>query len=137
VSPYTIRNSKRSHSRWLSARAFFHLLAVDFTLKTGGFHGVYDKVKSCPVSTLNADAYTVARICTAVDHARVWYPKESLCLQRSAVITRLLRREGIPALMVLAARKMPFRMHAWVEVDGVVVNDDHKVQEFYNVLEKI
>jgi hypothetical protein len=74
----------------------------------------------------------VRQICAGVDRARLWYPKKVLCLQHSAVVTCLLRRQGIPAQMIFGARQKPFYAHAWSEVYGVVVNDDQTVRSRYH-----
>ncbi len=78
----------------------------------------------------------VERICAAVDMACIWYWKEVLCLQRSAATACLLKRYGIAAQMVIGAQQMPFRAHAWVEVDGRVVNDKPYTPEMYAVLDR-
>lgn len=71
-------------------------------------------------TTLASDA--VERICSAVDMACAWYWKEALCLQRSAATSCLLKSHGIFAQMVIGAQELPFKAHAWVEVDCCVVN---------------
>jgi hypothetical protein len=38
--------------------------------------------------------------------------------------------------MVIGARQIPFKAHAWVEVDGRVVNDKTYAAEIYAVLER-
>jgi hypothetical protein len=38
--------------------------------------------------------------------------------------------------MVIGAQQMPFRSHAWVEVEGRVVNDKPYTPEMYPVLER-
>jgi hypothetical protein len=48
----------------------------------------------------------------------------------------LLKSYGVPARMVIGARQMPFRAHAWVEVNGRVVNDKPYVREMYAVLDR-
>lgn len=80
------------------------------------------------------DSETTGRVCSAVERACVWYPKQALCLQRSAVTACLLRSFGIRAQMKLGMRSMPFLAHAWVEVDGAVVNDFPGVKTFYSSL---
>jgi hypothetical protein len=72
-----------------------------------------------------------ARVFAAVNYACVWYPKQALCLQRSFVTTYLLRKHGIPAQLVLGAQRVPFKAHAWVEVDGRAVNERSNVQATY------
>ena len=73
----------------------------------------------------------IGRICTAVERACVWYPKKAMCLQRSAVTVCLLKSVGIDARMIVGARVMPMLSHAWVEVNGEVVNDYLKVTTVY------
>lgn len=75
-------------------------------------------------------------LCHAMDLACILYPKRVLCLQRSAATALLLRRHGVHAEMLIGAQKMPFKSHAWVEVDGAVVNDKPYMREMYQVLER-
>ncbi len=81
-------------------------------------------------------ADVVQRICDAVNNACVWYPKRVLCLQRSSVTTCLLRSCGVPAQMVLGAQKVPFKAHAWTEVDGHPINERRDVRKIYGVWER-
>ena len=71
-----------------------------------------------------------------MDFACVLYPKQVLCLQRSAATTLLLRRRGIAAEMVIGAQLLPFKSHAWVESEGAVVNDKPYVREIYRILDR-
>ena len=73
----------------------------------------------------------------AVDEACVWYVKRAACLQRSFVATRLLRRHGFAAEMVIGCRPLPFESHAWVELDGRVVNDLPQYQRAFTVLNRL
>ena len=73
----------------------------------------------------------------AVDEACVWYVKRAACLQRSFVATRLLRRCGFAAEMVIGCRPLPFESHAWVEIDGRVVNDLPQYQRAFTVLDRL
>lgn len=38
--------------------------------------------------------------------------------------------------MVLGAQGTPFKAHAWVEVNGIVVNDKPYMSEIYAVLDR-
>jgi len=82
-------------------------------------------------NSVSAFAPPIGPICTAVSRACVWYPSKPACLQRSAVTACLLRSFGIPGVMKIGVRPMPFQAHAWVEVDGSVVNDWPRVKQFY------
>lgn len=121
--------------RVLFIQAFWHLTVFEFYLLRGDFPGLYRKVEKYPVRG-SAQVGLVERICSAVDLACLWYPKRSLCLQRSAATTCLLRNHGVPARMVIGAQKLPFKAHAWVEVEGRVVNDKPYVHEMYTVLDR-
>jgi hypothetical protein len=79
---------------------------------------------------------TVEQICHAMDIACVFYPKRVLCLQRAAATTLLLGRHGWQAEMVIGTQILPFRSHAWVELDGVVVNDKSYLREIYQQMER-
>jgi hypothetical protein len=75
-------------------------------------------------------------MCAAVDMACIWYWKEALCLQRSAATACLLRQYGVAAKLVIGAQQMPFKAHAWVEVEDRVVNDKPYMHEMYAVLDR-
>jgi hypothetical protein len=72
----------------------------------------------------------------AMDLACVFYFKRVLCLQRSTATTVLLRRHGWRAELVTGAQILPPEFHAWVEIDGIVVNDKAYMREIYQVLER-
>jgi hypothetical protein len=130
--------------RWAAAvlvRLRLHALAAlcgiaafALTLRAAGFAAMFEAVKSWPVGSRRADVDAEQRICAAVDTATTWFPKQALCLHRSAVTACLLRLHGVEAQMVVGCRKIPFKAHAWVEVEGKVVNDKRQVQQFYQVL---
>src|SRR5437868_8450798 len=118
---------------FLVLRAYLRLIQLDLYLVRGDFKALYEKVRSCPIQKATAPANAVERICAAVDMACIWYWKEVLCLQRSAATACLLKRHGVPAEMMIGAQQMPFKAHAWVEVDDRVVNDKPYMREMYAV----
>lgn len=71
-----------------------------------------------------------------MDLACVFYFKRVLCLQRSAATCVLLRRHGWKADMVTGAQIVPYEFHAWVEIEGAVINDKPYMHEIYQVLER-
>ena len=121
---------------FLVVRAYLNLISLEFCLKRRHFAALYDKVRDYPLSTQATKPDNVKRICSAVDIACIWYWKQTLCLQRSAALACLLRQYGTKAQMVIGSRLMPFQAHAWVEVEGAVVNDRPDVQETYAVLDR-
>jgi len=117
-------------------KAYLSLIYFDFCLGCGDFGALYSKVRKSPLGKPVAAADIVERICSAIDMACIWYWKEALCLQRSAATTCLLRSYGVPAKLVLGAQHVPFKAHAWVEINGQVVNDKPYMLEIYAVLDR-
>jgi Transglutaminase-like superfamily len=120
----------------LGLQAFLELIHFDLYLTRGNFSALYDRVRRYPLGTEALPRNAVEQICAGVDTACIWYWKEVLCLQRSAATACLLKRYGVPAQLVIGTQRLPFKAHAWVEVDGRVVNDKPYVPEMYAVLDR-
>jgi len=119
----------------LVLEAYFQLRRMDHHLRSNDFQGLYERVRTQAVRRTVAAEGTIENVCMAVDTACAWYWKEISCLLRSAATVWLLRKRGVPAALLIGAQEMPFRAHAWVEVDGRVVNDKPYVKEIYSVLD--
>jgi hypothetical protein len=118
--------------------AFATLLGFDLLLKFRGFQSLIERVRRWPTASPGTtDRELCKRVRAIVDRAQIYYPKKAMCLQHSAVVTCLLRRRGVPAEMVLAAQEFPPKGHAWVEVEGQVVNDSQVVKRTYRVLKRV
>lgn len=117
--------------------ALLGLALYDLILRRGGFSAVHRKVRTWKTAGRKARRHRDNQIVSTVKAATGWYPKSVLCLQRSAVLTCLLRRAGTPAEMVLGVRRIPFYAHAWVEVNGVVVNDEDSVRTEYETIDRL
>jgi hypothetical protein len=122
--------------QFLTLKALVGLLAFDLSGFGHNFAAMHKVVSRWKVSLRAPSLNVVDRVCSAVNYACVWYPKGVLCLQRSAVTTCLLRSCGVSAQMVMGAQKMPFRAHAWTEVDGQAINERKDVQRIYGVWER-
>ena len=73
---------------------------------------------------------------TGMVNKAAWHnPIFSTCLHRSLVLWLLLGREGIAGDLRLGAQKTDgqFDAHAWVEYQGIVLNDTQDVQQRYAV----
>lgn len=121
---------------FLRLKAYLLLIYFDLYLAQSNFEALYERVRRFPVSKATFSENAIERICSAMDMASIWYWKEALCLQRSAATACLLRRHGVPAELVIGAQQLPFKAHAWVEVDGHVVNDKPYMHEMYAVLDR-
>jgi hypothetical protein len=122
--------------RFSVLNAFFELMIIDFYLARGNFEALYCKVRNCPITRKPFSPEVIEAVCSAVDLACVYYPKHVLCLQRSAATACLLKRRGVSAQMIIGSKQMPFQAHAWVEVEGRVVNDKPYTREIYAVLDR-
>ena len=121
---------------FLVQQAYLKLIHFDLYLARKNFAALYNKVRHYPIANKVASPTAVEQICSAVDMACIWYWKEALCLQRSAATACLLKQHGVAAQMVIGAQQVPFKAHAWVEVDGRVVNDKPYTPERYGVLDR-
>jgi hypothetical protein len=117
-------------------RALFMLIAYDVLSAFSTFGRIHKMVKHWTVAHTPPNDDAINRVCTAVNYACIWYPKQVLCLQCAFVTAYLLRKKGVAAHMVLGAQKLPFKAHAWVEVDGRAVNERSNVQATYAVWDR-
>jgi Transglutaminase-like superfamily len=117
-------------------KALVGLLAFDLLQFGHNFSRLYRYVRSVSNNSCKPLPETVDHVCTAVNFACVWYPKRVLCLQRSVITTCLLRHCGVAATMVMGSQTLPFKAHAWTEVDGHPVNERRNVLDIYQVWER-
>lgn len=111
------------HSRVMAfAGAMANLIWLD-VCGLAGFRSTQAAVKRVGVATTPSSYDALALVRVAVRDACVFYVKPVHCLQRSAAVTRMLRRRGIQARLIIGCRPAPVASHAWVEVDGKVVWD--------------
>ena len=120
----------------LVAGALWRLLFYDVIGRLG-FAKAYQFVRRCKRSRRAPRLDTVERIVWAVEEACIWYYKRVYCLQRSAVCTWMFRRWGVEADLVIGFRPAPIDSHAWVEVNGQVVNDRPQYKKFFIVLDRL
>ena len=120
----------------LVAEAFGWLLFFDLLSNTG-FASVHAFTREQQVAPRPPSPEVTVRVCRAVEEACIWYFKRAYCLQRSSVTTWMLRRRGVAAQLVIGYRPVPVDSHAWVEVNGEVVNDHPQYQKFFRVLDRI
>jgi hypothetical protein len=137
VSTLRLAVTVMSRGGLYAASGILLLMTIDIILRKGRFRALHRVVRDWPVARRRVAGHEkLDRICASVDRSCSWYLKQTLCLHRSAVAACMLRSQGIAAEMVIGCRKMPFQGHAWVEVDGKVVNDHQKVKEFYSILDR-
>jgi hypothetical protein len=119
----------------LTTAAWLGLLAFD-VVRLAGFARMCAWLRAHPTRS-RPSRVSIADVVWSVEEACVWYARRAACLQRSVVTTWLLRRHGIAAELVIGCRPLPFESHAWVEVDGLVVNDTPQYQRAFTVLDRL
>jgi len=115
--------------------AYFRLVAHDRFMTKHDLWSLYAAIRSYPTSANDPVGHSANTISQALEIACAFYWKPVLCLQRSAVLVKMLRARGFPAHMVIGAQKLPFRAHAWVELNGSIVNDRMAEREKFLVME--
>jgi hypothetical protein len=122
---------------WLTGEAWFTLARYDLLNALLGFRAMSWQLGMKCATAQPPDPGRVAVISEALNLAACFYVKRVRCLQRSAVLVRLLRKHGIDGQLVIAYRPTPFLAHAWAEVDGGVVGDSAGYPERLRVLHRL
>jgi len=107
----------------LVCRALLEFIRYDVRNMLSGFDAATRRLGLLPATGARSSAEEINAIVRAVQLAGCLYWKTTRCLQRSVCAVRLMRARGVPATLVIGYRPVPFTSHAWVEVDGRVVND--------------
>ncbi len=118
----------------LVARALWELLRYDLVAAAFGFRGIHRGLRR--VSAKRPNAPPEQAIAEAFEFAASLYWKPARCLQRSVALARLLRAYAYPAELVIGFRLAPFFSHAWVEVEGRVINGSSALPAKLHVLER-
>ena len=106
-------------------QAFLLLVLFDAVLRLGGLQRALRLARRLGASEQATvwrgdDTNTVAH---GVAMAAAFYPRRALCLEQSLALYVALGRAGAPAKLRIGVRPLPFVAHAWVEVDGIAINE--------------
>jgi hypothetical protein len=119
----------------LKVRALWELVRYDVASAASGFRGAYRLLRP-PVRKRERDGLE-SEIARAVDWASSLYWRRVRCLQRSVAATRLMRAYGIPAELVIGCQLAPFAGHAWVEVNGRILNGSVGLARQLKILDRV
>jgi hypothetical protein len=120
----------------LLLRVFWELLRYDLMVAVAGFPAIYRTLDRKVAARRDCGALA-SRICRTIDIVMPFYFKRVLCLQRSVTTARVMQAYGLAAEVVIGYGFAPFVSHAWVEVEGRVVNDSTGYPSKLQVLERI
>ena len=116
--------------RWLLPRAFVGLVCVDLGLRVLTFQRLLALLdRGRPAGRLEERSANLAkaqRYARSIDLAARHHRPRAQCLHRSLVLHAWLRRDGLPSELRIGVRRdgTALSAHAWVELDGEVVNDE-------------
>lgn len=121
----------------LMARALFELVYIEAVMALGGMRGLQNVITRTPIRARADGRSEMPTIIRSMNRGCIYYFKRVMCLQRAAVVTRLLRRRGVPAVLVIGCQIAPVRSHAWVEVDGKIVSGNKRDRlNHYQVMDR-
>lgn len=127
-------------ARGLFLRAAALLLWVALRLKIQGFQVTQNSLQEFgaetlappldPQETSKCTALTARMVRAAARHG-IGSPS---CLEESLVLAYLLRKQGIASQLRIGVKKnIPkFEAHAWVECDGIVLNESGALHDHYS-----
>jgi Transglutaminase-like superfamily len=128
-------------SRKLFWRAVTLLPAVSRCLHTRGFQRTRENLAKKlaggnPVAH-GATAETLQKTCRMVKAAAYYGFGHPTCLEQSLVLWYLLQERNISTILRIGVRKSAekFEAHAWVEHDGVPLNQSEEVHQHYAAFE--
>jgi hypothetical protein len=117
------------------AEAYVQLLMHDLFMWRRDLAALHHHIRTFATREIAAIPMSTAVVTESFNIACAFYPKQALCLQRSAVLVKMLRRRGLPARLMIGAQKLPFKAHAWVQVYDVIIDDRLASSETFMVLE--
>ena len=80
----------------------------------------------------------VPRTCRMLGAAERRLPIKFTCLEESLILWYLLRKQGIASRLRIGVRKVneKFEAHAWVEQEGVALNQPGQLHRHYSAFEQ-
>lgn len=118
------------HERAVATAGLWRLIAVTRQLETRGFRETLTRLHSVTGHRGRGEPLQTEQLAHIVDRLGQGVPWRTTCLHRSLTLAWMLRERAIPARMRIGVGKDnagPLLFHAWVEIDGLVVNDSADV----------
>lgn len=121
-------------------RASVLLPVISLSLKIRGFRATLQALQDFSIPFKSGkpgehvlDGQRVQLAVRMVNAAARYGWRQASCLEKSLALWWLLRREGIASRVRIGARKLSgrFEAHAWVERDGVALNEPVECHRHY------
>lgn len=148
----TSRAWRPDRSTWLTGQGADHQLRAtilaarniqrtDTLLRGKGMSALLDEVEAQSGRRMRHErmrepgrAHPLRNLVNAHLNARMIYPRRIDCLAGSAALAIDAWRHEIPVRFLIGVQKYPFYAHAWVEIDGSVVNDIQAVHDRLSIM---
>ena len=130
--------------RWTLARLIFLLPATALTLRLASFKRCQSVlagfVRARPAEGQKNDDETIQKARSVARLVRLAARRNLFrinCLPQALILWWLLKRQGIESELRIGVRKgaAPFEAHAWVEVNGVALNEAADLHERFQPFE--
>lgn len=133
------RNKSDSSELWLTIKALFHLRKINVAVNKGGMSGLINFLDALSHKTRNKTISVVKSLILAssLEKACLLYPKKTKCLIFAATLFSLHCEQKLNCDFAIGVQNLPFYAHAWIEVDGAVINDNPELQKKLAVIFKI
>ena len=95
----------------------------------------FERAAPAVATPMSAEDPMIDRVAQSVAAAAALYPGRARCLEQSLVLSRELRRLGAAARLRFGVHPYPFGAHAWVEVQGRMINEDEDYLKMFTPLE--
>ena len=128
--------------RWLLFQSFVFLAMIAAGLHLMNFQRLYSilvRFSTVPIGALGEDALQQASTTTRlVQAAASRMPFTITCLVRSTTLWWFLRRQGIASEIRIGVNQHDgeFQAHAWIEFNGVVLNDRDDIHLQYAAFDR-
>jgi hypothetical protein len=127
------------NSRWLLLQAFLLLPIVALSLKIWGVKRTQMALARLLIPLQNSENPSkIIKTIRMVQLAARYYQPWANCLKKSLILWALLRHQGINSELRIGIRRDTdnFEAHAWVECDGVVLNDSLNVRDRFAMFDR-
>jgi Transglutaminase-like superfamily len=128
--------------RSLLMQAIIFLPLVAFSLQLWGMQRTQQALSRLSNSgiyrTSDVLLIQIQKTSRLVEIAANYIPVWGNCLKKSLVLWFLLRRQGIVSELLIGARRLEgeFQAHAWIEYQGIVINDTPHVRQSFAIFER-
>lgn len=132
-----IKNAKTNISQLV--KTYVKIKTCEYTLSKKGFSGVLHSLQRARhnIKYKPNDEFINEHVMHHLNEAYPYSNNNSNCLTYSFCLASILTTRNINAKLIVGVRTRPFYSHAWVEVDGNVINDDAELRNKLSVIWEI